>query len=137
MSSEARSQAWEVREGPDPRRTRGNLGEEIAARYLSRKGLRILHQGYRVRSGEIDIIARDGEELVFVEVKCRTTPVCGDPLEAVTPFKRRRILRAAALYLHATGSWERPCRFDIVAVRLGFDGSAEVEHLPAAFQAES
>ena len=82
-------------------------------------------------------VPEDGEELVFVEVKCRTTPACGDPLEAVTPFKRRRILRAAALYLHATGSWERPCRFDIVAVRLGPDGSAEVEHLPAAFQAES
>ena len=120
----------------DPRRRLGNRGEEEAARYLSEKGLRILERGYRVRCGEIDLIARDGEELVFVEVKTRHSLRCGDPLEAITPSKRRRILRAASLYLQSTGSWNSPCRFDLVAVRFGPGGIQEVEHLRAAFQAD-
>jgi putative endonuclease len=137
MNSETVSPSWRLAERPDPRRLRGRRGEEIAARYLSEKGFRILQRGYRARCGEIDLIALDGAELVFVEVKCRSSLQCGDPLEAVTPTKRGRILRAAALYLQATGGWERPCRFDIVAVRLGPGGSQEVEHVRAAFQTES
>jgi putative endonuclease len=121
----------------DARRQLGKRGEEAAARYLSEKGLRILERGYRVRCGEIDLIARDGDELVFVEVKTRRSLRCGDPLEAVTETKRRRILRAASLYLQSTGSWDSPCRFDIVAVRFGPGGAEEVEHLRAAFQADS
>jgi putative endonuclease len=137
MSSDLGSPAWGLAERPDPRRLRGEQGEDIAARYLESRGFRILQRGYRARCGEIDLIARDGEDLVFVEVKCRTSSRCGDPLEAVTPAKRRRILRAASVYLQSNGAWEHPCRFDIVAVRLGPGGNREVEHLRGAFQADS
>ncbi len=121
----------------DVRRLLGERGEEAAARYLSGKGLRILERGYRARFGEIDLIAREGEELVFVEVKTRRSLRCGDPLEAVTEAKRRRILRAASLYLQSTGAWDSPCRFDLVAVRFGPGGAQEVEHVRAAFQGDS
>ena len=137
MNSELPVPSWNLAEARPPDRSRGSFGEDVAARYLSGKGLRILKRGYRTRCGEIDLIALEGEELVFVEVKCRASLRCGDPLEAVTSTKRLRILRAATLYLQATGSWERPCRFDLVAVRLGPGGVEEVEHIRAAFQADS
>ncbi len=122
---------------PGVRRRLGDRGEEAAARYLAKRGFRILERGFRARCGEIDLIAREGEDLVFVEVKTRRSLRCGDPLEAVTGTKRRRILRAAALYLQSRGSWESPCRFDLVAVRFGPGGSEEVEHVRGAFQADS
>jgi len=123
---------------PDgPKRLLGARGEVIAERYLAQRGVRILERGFRVRSGEIDLIAEEGEELVFVEVKTRTSSRFGDPLDAVTPAKRRRIVRAASLYLQSKGAWDRPCRFDLIAVRLAPDGQVEVEHLPGAFTAET
>ncbi len=137
MSSRAARPATGLAEPPDRRRSLGDRGEEAAARHLSRKGLEILARGYRVRCGEIDLIAREGEEIVFVEVKTRASSGCGDPLEAVTAAKRRRILRAASFYLQSTGAWERPCRFDVVAVRLLPGGAEEVEHVRSAFQADS
>jgi len=123
-------------DGALPARRLGIRGEETAAKHLSGKGFRILERGYRARFGEIDIIARDGEELVFVEVKARQSRGCGDPLESITAAKRRRILRAASLYLQSTGAWDSPCRFDIVAIRIGPGGEEEVEHLRSAFQAD-
>jgi len=136
MSSKAPLR-WVLAERAARRRSLGERGEEVAARHLAAKGLQILERGFRVRCGEIDLIAREGEELVFVEVKTRSTTGCGDPLEAVTEAKRRRILRAASLYLQSTGAWDHPCRFDLVAVRLGPGGAEEVEHVRAAFQADS
>ena len=129
--------AWVLAEPTAGRRSLGDRGEEVAARHLTAKGLQILERGFRARCGEIDIIAREGEELVFVEVKTRSSTGCGDPLEAVTEAKRRRILRAASLYLQSTGSWDHPCRFDLVAVRIWPGGGEEVEHVRAAFQADS
>lgn len=136
-NSSASRAATLLAEPSDGRRSLGDRGEEAAARYLSRRGLRILARGYRVRCGEIDLIAQEGEEIVFVEVKTRASSGCGDPLEAVTEAKRRRIVRAAAAYLQSRGSWDRPCRFDLVAVRLGPGGAEEVEHVRSAFQADS
>ena len=128
---------WTLAEPTSGRRSLGVRGEEVAARHLTAKGLQILERGFRARCGEIDLIAREGEELVFVEVKTRSSAGCGDPLEAVTEVKRRRILRAASLYLQSTGSWDHPCRFDLVAVRIGPGGAEEVEHVRSAFQADS
>lgn len=136
-SSDAVSPSRPPADRRDVRRRLGNRGEEAAARYLAGRGFRILERGYRARCGEIDLIAREGEDLVFVEVKTRHSLRCGDPLEAVTETKRRRILRAASLYLLSTGSWDSPCRFDLVAVRLGPGGAEEVEHVRAAFQGDS
>lgn len=99
------------------RRTVGTRYEEKAAAYLERRGYRILEHSYRSRAGEIDLIARDGEYLVFVEVKYRADNSCGSPLEAVDYRKQRKIIQVARFYLltHGYGT-ETSCRFDVVAV---------------------
>ena len=94
----------------------GAFGERIAAGYLTRKGYRILETGYRPRYGEIDIIARDGDTMVFVEVKTRTTAQYGTPEDAVNAGKIRRLLRAVQSYVaaHPVGDY----RIDVVAIDL-------------------
>ena len=113
----------------------GNRGERLAAKYLKRQGLRILTRQFRVRRGEIDIIAREGDTLVFVEVKTRRR---GTPVEAVTPEKQRRITRAAYAFLRRYGLQDAaiPCRFDIVAIVWASDNEPPiVDHFRNAFQA--
>lgn len=95
----------------------GSCYEDLAAAYLEQQGLCILKRNYRCRIGEIDLIARDGRYLVFVEVKYRRNQGQGGPLAAVTGKKQGRIGRTAAYYLLTeVGSEEIPCRFDVVAV---------------------
>lgn len=94
----------------------GILGEEAACRELERRGYAILARRFRTRLGEIDIIARDGETLVFVEVKSRRSLRCGGPAEAVNWPKRQRLERMALQYLSAAGGAGRRCRFDVVSV---------------------
>lgn len=95
----------------------GSYYEDVAARYLSQKGLVILERNYRCPGGEIDLIAKDGPYLVFVEVKYRHGSGQGGTLAAVTREKQKRISRAAAFYLlRKMGSEEIPCRFDVVGV---------------------
>jgi putative endonuclease len=110
----------------------GRWGEAEAARYLRRLGMKILERNMRTPVGEIDLIARQGRTLVFVEVKTRRSDAFGTPQEAVGPFKQRQILRAAQWYLgDGRGRGLQP-RFDVVAVRPGPQG-AVVEHIPDAF----
>jgi putative endonuclease len=99
----------------------GNYGEELACRELESRGYEILARRYRQRGGEIDIIARDGRTTVFVEVKAREGKDFGEPGEAVTPWKRRRISRIALDYLARHHLAESPCRFDVVSIRLDSD----------------
>ncbi|HXH07449.1 MAG TPA: YraN family protein [Vicinamibacterales bacterium] len=95
----------------------GRHGEDVASAELRRRGYVILARRYRTRAGEIDIVARDGEAIVFVEVKTRASDRCGDPAEAVTPWKRRRLAWMAADYLaRHGGGGDVPCRFDVVAI---------------------
>jgi putative endonuclease len=96
----------------------------------------IVARGFRFRGGEIDLIARDGEELVFVEVKTRTSEDFGNPAESVTRAKRRKLLQAASFYLQTRGILQHPCRFDVILVRLGRDGGSRLEHLRDAFRSE-
>ncbi|MBX6315747.1 MAG: YraN family protein [Isosphaeraceae bacterium] len=115
------------------RRLLGDRGERAAARYLRRRGLRIITRGYRTPLGEIDLIARDGDTLVFIEVKTRRR---GDPTEAVTPEKQRRLTLAALHFLRRYDLLEGRCRFDVVAVTWPEAGQAlSIEHFPAAFEA--
>ncbi len=95
----------------------GNGYEDMAAAYLEDEGYVILDRNYRDRHGEIDIIAKEGRELVFVEVKYRQNLQKGDPAEAVHFFKQRRIWNTARryLYCHHLGE-DIPCRFDVVAI---------------------
>ena len=94
----------------------GRSGEERAVEELERRGYAILARRYRTRHGEIDIIARDGETTVFVEVKARVAAEFGSAAEAVTPAKQRRLARMAFDYATRHGLLNRPCRFDVVAI---------------------
>ncbi len=109
---------------------KGRRGEDLAARYLVKQGYAILARNYRAGGYEVDIIARDGEELVFAEVKARRGEAYGRGLEAVGRKKQTHLIRAAQTYLQETGSFERPCRFDVLEVDLVFES---VEHIKGAF----
>ncbi|HEU5181276.1 MAG TPA: YraN family protein [Candidatus Polarisedimenticolia bacterium] len=122
--------------GADPRKILGDRGEQTAADFLARSGMRIVERKFRCKGGEVDLIAKDGDDLVFVEVKTRSSLEFGEGSEAVTAAKRRRILRAAALYLSARDSWSHPCRFDVVSVRFSPTGATLLEHLKDAFAAD-
>lgn len=119
-----------------PRRPIGGSGEDIAAAFLQDLGFRILTRNYRKRFGEIDIVAEEGDTLVFVEVKTRSSAAFGSPLEAVDARKQRRMARTALDYLSSRKEHGRPARFDVVAVRLQPQGPARIEHVRNAFDLE-
>jgi len=116
------------------RQTLGVIGENLASRELERRGYAILARRYRHAGAEIDIVARDGLTLVFVEVKAREGDEFGDGAEAVTRRKRRRIAMAATDYLVRHQNEECPCRFDVVSIMLS-DGEPQIEVIPNAFDA--
>ena len=99
-------------------RQTGNAYEQIAAQYLEKQGMKIIERNFRRgRNGEIDIIARDGKYLVFVEVKYRSGLQYGVPEEAVSFAKQRKIIHAARVYLYRHGrGTDVPCRFDVIGV---------------------
>jgi len=113
----------------------GRAAEEAAARYLIRGGWRLLGRNVRVGRGELDIVARRGPVLAFVEVKARRTLTCGAPEDGVGAAKRRQVARLAELWL-AARPWAMKgideVRFDIVAVD-STTFPAAIRHLPAAF----
>jgi putative endonuclease len=111
----------------------GNHGERIAAAYLTAAGLRVLDRNWRCRDGELDIVARDGDTLVFCEVKTRRGTGFGHPAEAVTPVKQRRLRTLAQRWLAAHDEHAPDLRFDVVGVLVGARGPAEVTHLAGAF----
>jgi putative endonuclease len=96
----------------------GKTGEDLAVAELERRGYAIVARRWRSRAGEIDIIARDGETLVFVEVKTREDRDFGDAAESVTMRKRRTIVRLAKAYVVEQRWIDRPCRFDVVTIHL-------------------
>ena len=95
----------------------GAWGEEKAARFLMDQGYHIIQRNYHSRYGEIDLIAKEGETLVFVEVKYRRNDKMGDPKEAVDRKKQKKISMTASYYLmRECGRMDIPCRFDVAAV---------------------
>ncbi len=99
------------------RRQTGSYYEEVAVRYLQEQQYQIVARNFRCRIGEIDVIARDGAYLVFVEVKYRSSLKKGYPAEAVTRSKQQTIYRVAAWYLQSQGyAFNVPCRFDVVSI---------------------
>ena len=113
----------------------GQEGEACAEALLAAKGFVILARNYRTRGGEVDLICRDGGVLVFVEVKARQAGSLARPDEAVTPAKRRKIIKAASAYLSEGGLWDQPCRFDVVAV-VRLSGRLTATQMPDAFSVE-
>lgn len=99
------------------RRETGTAYEKKAVLFLQEKGYDILQTNFRCRQGEIDIVARDGKYLVFVEVKYRSNDARGLPEEAVGEYKQKKIIQAARYYLYSKGLAEdTPCRFDVVGI---------------------
>ena len=119
----------------DARQLLGISGEDVACDELRRRGYAILARRFRTRVGELDIIARDGPTLVFVEVKARATARYGRGADAVTWAKRRRLTRMAEEFILRSRLTRVPCRFDVVSVCWPRDGSPNVEVFSSAFQA--
>ena len=113
----------------------GLVGEDLAARELASRGYAILERRYRTEYGEIDIVAQDGDTLVFVEVRAKATAEFGTAAESITDVKKRKVTRMAVDYLSRRNIANRPCRFDVVAVDDALSESPQVTIYPAAFDA--
>ncbi|MDD5628748.1 MAG: YraN family protein [Elusimicrobia bacterium] len=110
-------------------RAAGERAERQAEEFLRQRGMTILARNFRTRSGEIDLVAQDGETVVFVEVRSRSSEAFGSPEETVTAVKRRRIIRTALAYAQSRGL-DVPLRFDVVAL-----SPRGILHIPGAFDA--
>ena len=99
----------------------GNYGETLASEYLKKQGYQILERNYLIRGGEIDIVCMDGEYLVFVEVKTRYSHEYGNPLESITPWKIKSLLKTALFYVVKTNWGNRPYRLDVVSIDFADD----------------
>lgn len=111
--------------------TLGKKGEALAYYYLKNKGYKIIAKNYKNFLGEIDIIAKDKDYIVFVEVKTRMSRAFGDPLEAIDETKQFKIRQVATMYLKERRLLEVNCRFDVLAV-LG-DNIDDIRHIENAF----
>lgn len=114
--------------------TTGRKGEDLAVAHLRGLGYNLLDRNYRCGFGEIDIIARDEEFLVFVEVKTRRSAAYGTPFEAVDLRKQRRICRVALDYINKHRLHDQPVRFDVAAVFMSGKGAPRVEILQNCFE---
>lgn len=113
----------------------GRWGEDVAARFLAEHGYTILSRNYRTPAGELDIVAHEGESIVFVEVKTRRTASFGPPQEAVTPAKAAHIIAAAQHYLQDTAQIDGDWRIDVVAVFGSPKTSPEITLIRSAVEA--
>jgi putative endonuclease len=119
------------------RRSLGHFGEVVAEGHLRRQGYEIIERNWRCRLGEIDLVAREGGDWVFVEVRTRQSHSCGTPEESITPAKQRRLLQLACTFLQERGLEDVSWRIDIVAVEVDRAGRpTRVEVLPSAVHAE-
>lgn len=116
------------------RRWLGRRGEAIAARYLRRRGLRVLHRGWRCGQGELDLVARDGDVLVIVEVRTARTAFAGGPVATVGPRKQQKLRALAARYLGDLRWRPDGVRFDVVGVVRRGLWRWDVEWIPHAFE---
>ncbi|ACM19853.1 protein of unknown function UPF0102 [Geotalea daltonii FRC-32] len=120
-------------EGKNDNKTLGEVGEAIAVTFLKGLHFSILERNFRCKCGEIDIIARDGRTLVFVEVKTRKNTAFGVPQLAVTPFKQRQISKAALTWLAQKKMQDAAARFDVIAILQPDHAVPEIEHIKDAF----
>jgi putative endonuclease len=111
----------------------GKFGEEIAVKYLRGRKYTVLDRNYRCKCGEVDIIAREGKTIVFVEVKTRRNASFGPPQLSVTHFKQRQISKTALLYLSSKKIENVPARFDVIAICLREQEKTIIEHIENAF----
>ena len=119
----------------DPRQAIGYQAEHAAAAHLTRAGLRVIARNVRLRHGEIDLVCREADTVVFVEVKCRHATWGDPPSAAVSWHKQRRLTRLAQHYLKWRGLEGHRCRFDVVSVTIDRAGGVDVHHIRNAFDA--
>lgn len=115
-------------------KTLGQFGEDCAAKFLEAKGYTIIARNFRIRSAEIDIIARAGDVIVFVEVKARSNIRHGLPAEAVTLRKQQKIITAAGVFLQDENFSDCACRFDVVEIFFNNERVEEINHIENAFE---
>ena len=120
---------------PSGRSRLGAQGERIAAAHLESLGLVVEGRNYRTRFGEIDLVARDGDETVFVEVRTKRSAAYGTPEESLTLRKQARLVKAAQEYLAEGGLAASSWRVDLVAITLQPDGPAYISHIESAVEA--
>ena len=121
----------------DPRRFFGQEGEAEAERYLRRKGYRIVARNVRSSLGELDLVAEDGQTLVFIEVKARRSGEFGGAIHAVHRQKQQKLARLASQFLAQRHWMERSCRFDVVLLQATDSSELRVEHIQNAFDVPS
>ncbi|MDD5747964.1 MAG: YraN family protein [Actinomycetota bacterium] len=114
-------------------RNLGKEGEDAACNYLEGNGYQILSRNWRGEGGELDVVAKKGTTVVFVEVKSRSTSAFGEPEESITVSKKRRIRRLALEYIEEN-LLEQDCRFDVIGIMVKSDGQiGEIRHIKGAF----
>ena len=106
----------------------GKLGEDLATKYLKCTGYRILERNFRGKQGEIDIIATQGKEIIFIEVKTRSSIEFGRPIEAITKNKQKHMYQTAKYYIHKTKQETKCIRFDVIEVYI-INGKIKVNHI--------
>ncbi len=111
----------------------GNKGEDLAVKFLRQKGYLIVEKNFKTKFGEIDIIAKDNNTIVFVEVKTRTNDYFGYPFEAVDERKRMKLKNLALIFMKKYNK-EFPIRFDIVSILFMSNGNKKIEHIKDAFE---
>ncbi len=122
--------------GANDRRAAGREAEDLAAAFLRERGLEILDRNHATRRGEVDLVAREGETLCFVEVRSRTSEAQGGPEETISAAKARRVVVAATDWAARHGALDREIRFDVVAVTLLAGEPPRLEHFRGAFDAD-
>lgn len=122
----------DIKERPTNRISLGRKGEKYAAKHLKEKGYHVVEQNYRCRMGEVDIIAKDGDVWVFVEVKTRRNNRYGTPGESITNEKKEHFVNTVAHYAMVKGIYDKEMRIDVIEVFV--DGiRIEINHIPDAF----
>lgn len=124
-----------MRERTESRIETGRLGERAALQYLREQGYEIIEQNWRCRAGEIDLIALQGHEIVFIEVRTRRQRnLFGDPAESIDYRKQQKLRQVAQIYLHLKRQNNANIRFDVITIRLNTNNTVEqLEHFEAAF----
>ena len=115
----------------------GTHGERVAEKHLVDRGYRILDRNWRWRKGELDLVAEQGKEIVFVEVKSRRSQTYGPPEESITRAKREKLIQTAYAYLGSANRQDSPWRIDVVAIDMDRDGEVvRLEHIVSAVEGE-
>jgi putative endonuclease len=112
---------------------KGKAGERLASNYLKKRGYRVLEENYKVSFGEIDIIAEKSNYICFIEVKCRKSNRYGIPEEALTTYKRNKIIKVAQFYIKKKNIKNKYFRFDVISILLDNNSLKEIKHITNAF----